>query len=251
MLRSLSTVLGYTIQVVDGELGTVHDFFFEDLTWTVRYLVVQSGTWLNHRLVLLSTAMLGKPDWQARTFPVSLTQEQVRTSPDVDTDKPVSRQHEIAMSTHYGLPYYWSVEPLPISRPPLPVAAVSVQEIDGDPHLRSLREVSSYHVHCPDENAGSVDDFIADDETWSIRWIVVALGGAWWLRKRVLVGSRWIKNVSWAGGEVCIRLSRNQLEKSPEFDPAAAVNREYEVQLYDYYGRPVDSDEPVWPPAAG
>jgi hypothetical protein len=248
VLRCLSTVLGYAIQAVDGELGNVRDFFFDDQTWMVRYLVVQTGTWLNHRRVLLSTGMLGKPDWLARRFPVSLTQEQVRGSPDIDTDKPVSRQHEIAMNAHYGLPYYWSIEPLPISLPATPVEA---QEVEGDPHLRSLREVSTYRVHCGEENAGSVDDFIADDGSWSIRWLVVALGGGWWLRKRVLVGTPWIRTVSWADGEVHVKLSREQLEKSPEFDPATAVNREYEVRLYDYYGRPIDSEEPVWPPPAG
>ena len=248
MLRSLSTVLGYTIQAVDSELGKVHDFFLEDQTWTVRYLVVQTGAWLDQRRVLLSTAMLGKPDWQARTFPVSLTQDQVRHSPDVDTDRPVSRQQEITMSAYYGWPYYWSVEPPPISMPP---ATFEVHEVEGDPHLRSLREVSSYHVQCGEENVGSVDDFIADDGVWSIRWLVVSLGGAWWLRKRVLVGARWIKSVSWTEKAVRMKLSRDQVEKSPEFDPAAAVNREYEVRLYDYYGRPIDSEEVPWPPPMG
>ena len=151
------------------------------------------------------------------------------------------------MSAHYGWPYYWSVEPLPISMPP---ATFEVQKVDGDPHLRSLREVSSYHVRCGDENVGSVDDFIADDGSWSIRWLVVALGGGWWLRKRVLVGTRWIGSVSWSDKAARLKLS-DQVEKSPEFDPAAGVIRTYEVRLYDYYGRPIDSEEMPWPPPIG
>jgi hypothetical protein len=203
---------------------------------------------VDQRRVLLSTAMLGKPDWHARVFPVSLTQEQVRNSPDVDTEKPVSRQQEILMSAHYGWPNYWSMEPLPISLPP---AAFEASKVEGDPHLRSLREVSGYHVRCGDENVGSGDDFIADDGSWSIRWLVVALAGGWWLPKRVLVGTRWIGSVSWSDRAVRLKLSRDQVEKSPEFDPAAAVNREYEVRLYDYYGRPIDSEEMPWPPPMG
>ena len=149
------------------------------------------------------------------------------------------------MSVHYGWPYYWSMEPVPI---PMPPATFEAQRVEGDPHLRSLREVSSYHVFCGDENVGSVDDFVADDGSWWIRWLVVALRGGWWLPKRVLVGSRWIASVSWPDKTVRVKLGRHQVEKSPEFDPAAGVNREYEVRLYDYYGRPIDSEELPWPP---
>ncbi len=246
MLRSLGTILGYTIHAVDGELGTVRDFLFEDQTWTVRYLVVETGSWLDQRRVLLSTAGLGKPEWRARIFPVSLSKAQVRNSPGIDTDAPVSRQQEIAMSVYYGWPGYWSYEspPLPLPEPPV------TSESKGDPHLRSMREVRAYHARCADETGAEVDDFIADDQTWVIRWIVVAFSD-WRHRKRVLVGTGWAGKISWDDREVRLRMNREQLEESPEFDPAAAVNREYEVRLYDYYGRPIDSGEAVSPPHAG
>ena len=242
MLRSLSTILGYTIHAIDGELGKVHDFLFEDRTWTVRYLVVQTGSWLDQRQVLLSTASLGKPEWRNRLFPVSLTQEQVRNSPGIDTDAPVSRQQEIAMSAYYGWPGYWGVEPMaaPLAEPPAPPKVV------GDPHLRSVREIGEYRVRCADQDGAAVDDFIAEDETWLIRWIVVSFG-SWRLRRRVLVGTPWVENVSWKERDVRLRLRREQLERSPEFDPAAAVNREYELRLYDYYGRPSEPGEPPAP----
>lgn len=244
MLRSLSTIFGYAIHSVDGELGAVQDFFFDDQTWTVRYLVIQTGSWLNQRHVLVSTSALGQPDWQRRVFPVSLTQEQIRNSPDVDTAKPVSRQEETAMSAYYGWPSYWNAQPLPLAMPEL---EVQPQPEERDAHLRSLREVLGYHVHCGDDNMGSADDFIADDGNWSIRWFLVALG-PWLLRRWVLIGTSSIGSVCWANRQVRLNLSREQLEKSPEFDPWAAVNREHEVRLYDYYGRPLDWADPMSPP---
>ncbi len=239
MLRSLGNILGSVVRATDGEIGKVHDFFFDDHTWTVRYLVVETGDWLRRRRVLISTSALGQPEWQGHLFPVSLTQEQVRSSPDVDTDKPVSRQHEIAMNVHYGWPHYWGLEPPPLG--PLVVEStrdLAQPEVDtSDPHLRSLREVSGYSIQNDGNQIGLVDDFIADDEKWVIRYLVIAIGSHW-PRKRVLIGPSWIGEIRWADKEVRTNHTQADLGKSPEFDPAAAVNREYEVRLYDYYGRP-------------
>jgi hypothetical protein len=239
MLRSLGNILGSVVHATDGEIGKVYDFFFDDRTWTMRYLVVETGDWLRRRRVLISTYALGKPEWQGRRFPVALTQEQGRGSPDVDTDKPVSRQHEIAMNVHYGWPHYWSVEPLPLG-PPLAATVTELPESEeaaGDPYLRSLREVSTYRVQSEEDHVGYAGDFIVDDDTWIIRYLVFAIGSHW-PRKQVLVGASWVTGIYWASKELRVSLTRSQLAGSPEFDPAAAVNREYEVRLYDYYGRP-------------
>ena len=83
-------------------------FFFDDKTWAIRYLVVDTGTWLPDRQVLISPIALGQPDWEGQFFPVKLTTEQVRNSPDIDTDKPVSRQQETRLHTYYDWPVYWS-----------------------------------------------------------------------------------------------------------------------------------------------
>ena len=237
MLRSLGNILGYAVRATDSEIGRVYDFFFDDQSWTVRYLVVETGEWLRRRRVLIATAALGSPQWQGRAFPVSLTQAQVSGSPDVDTDKPVSRQHEIETNLHYGWPHYWSLEPLPLSPALAETAPPPDQEAAGDPHLRSLREVASYSLNNQEVELGLVDDFIADVERWIIRYLVVATGSHW-PRRRVLIGPSWVNGISWAAKEVRTALTQPELGDSPEFDPAEAVNREYEVRLYDYYGRP-------------
>ena len=107
MLRNVNSLVGYAIRATDGDLGKVHEFYFDDQTWTIRYLVVETGTWLSGRQVLLSPAALGEPDWTSRTFAAGLTVAQVRDSPDIDTAKPVSRQHEMDLAGHYAWPMYW------------------------------------------------------------------------------------------------------------------------------------------------
>jgi hypothetical protein len=96
MLRSVNELKNYNIKASNGDIGAIHDFYFDDEKWTIRYLVVDTGTWLTGRKVLISPAALGKVDWNAQTLQVTMTTEQVKKSPDIDTDKPVSRQHETA-----------------------------------------------------------------------------------------------------------------------------------------------------------
>ena len=156
MLRSIKTLLGYTVLAEDGDMGKVRDFCFHDDTWIIRYLVVDTGHWLPGRRVLVTPGALGKPNWEGLNFPVALTREQVEKSPDIDTDKPVSRQQEVALFKHYGWPFYWiGVEPGPSTWPPfVPVAPLPVplkaspteNEEKADPHLRSFREVKGYRT---------------------------------------------------------------------------------------------------------
>src|SRR5215469_625662 len=109
MLHSLSWITGASIHAADGGIGSVSDFYFEDSSWTIRYLVVYAGNWLSRRRVLLAVAGVDQIDWEKRDFRVRLTRDQVRHSPDVDTQKPVSRQQEIAMHRYFGWPTYWNV----------------------------------------------------------------------------------------------------------------------------------------------
>ena len=239
MLRSLGNMLGSAVLAKDVEIWKVHDFYFDDQTWIVRYPVVETGDWLRRRRVLISTSALGKPEWQGHLFPVELTQEQVRSSPDVDTDKPVSRQHEIAMNAHYNWPHYWlgeptGADPMPI---PLPADLPEEGETSGDPHLRSLREVNCYSLQNEGSRIGLVDDFTVDDEKWVIRYLVIATGSHW-PRKRVLIGSSWVGQVLLAAKEIRTTLTQADLGNSPEFDPATFMDRKYELRLYEHHGRP-------------
>ncbi|MGH9665159.1 MAG: PRC-barrel domain containing protein, partial [Bryobacteraceae bacterium] len=177
-----------------------------DQSWMVRYLVVATGSWVNRRCVLISPAALGQPDWTEKVLPVSLTAEQVRNSPDVDTELPVSRQHEIEMSEYYGWPIYWSVESMPM---PASIELPSVQ-VQGDPHLRSCREIAGYTAAASDGELGDIADMIIDQRTWSIRYIVVSTG-SWLAGHKLLVGTQTAASVSWSDRRVRFGQPREKL----------------------------------------
>jgi len=192
-------MLGSSIIAKDGEIGRIYNVFFDDRSWAVRYLVVETGSWLTRRRVLITPAALGRPHWTEKTIPVLLTKEQVQNSPDVDADRPVSRQRELRMIRPYGWADYLSVEP---SFPPGALTDIAVAGSEaasrsiGDPHLRSAKEVSGYQVAASDAPLGAVTDFVIDDEGWGIPDIVVHVDSLPDGQKAV-VPTRWVTGVSW------------------------------------------------------
>jgi PRC-barrel domain len=199
MLRSVKSLEGYIVGASDGPIGHVQDFFFDDQSWVVRYLVVETGGWMKSRRVLISPVALRGPEWTARLLPVDITKEQVRNSPAVDTELPVSRQHEVQYADYYGYPSYWegakhgkvgsrkdpiapgydvigSIQAKRAEQAAL-VARASGSKND-DPHLRSCRAVMRYLVRAKDGEVGEVNGMLLDDATWNIRYLVArATGG--------------------------------------------------------------------------
>ena len=108
MQNSTKDLKGNAIVATDGDIGKVDDFYFDDKSWTIRYLVADTGNWLLGRKVLLSPIAVGKADFSSGRINVKLTKKQVEESPSIDSDKPVSRQHEAYYHDYYGYPYYWS-----------------------------------------------------------------------------------------------------------------------------------------------
>ncbi len=236
MLRSVNEQLGYDLLATDGEMGKVNDILFDDETWEVRYMVVETGSWLSRRKVLIAPDALGQPQWEPKRIPVFLTMEQIEKSPDIDLDKPVSLQHQVKLHEYYSWPAYWMPEPSHIMAPPqVPLAEAVPEEVDS--HLRSCNEVTGYHIHALDGEIGHVEDFILDDEVWSIRYMIVDTRN-WLPGRKVLISPTWIDNVSWSNRMVYVDLLSEVIENAPQYDPAVPVNREYEIRLYDYYGRP-------------
>lgn len=195
MLRSVDSMLGASVIANDGEIGRAYNVFFDDRSWAVRYLVVETGSWLRHRKVLISPEVLGRPHPAERTIPVVLTRKQVRDRPDVDADRPVSRQQELAMISHYSRADYLSLEPAPRSDS-IDVAVTlsgAPTEKAEDRHLRSAKEVSGYHADASDGPLGTIIDFIIDDERWGILDLVVTADN-----HKILIPTKWVSGVSWA-----------------------------------------------------
>jgi sporulation protein YlmC with PRC-barrel domain len=225
MQHRISNLVGHPVRATDGDVGKVSDFYFDDVTWTVRYMVVETGNWLFGRKVLISLVALGKPDWSSGTMTVDLTCDQVRKSPDIDTERPVYRQHEVELHEYYDWPLYWeagyggtfgiSPYPLLVDQPPPEEAVKNDQD---DPHLRSTKHLSGYHIHSTDGEIGHMEDFIIDDDHWTLEFMIVDIG-KWLLGKKVIIPTKWIKRVNWTDQSIYLVHSMETIKSSPEFDP--------------------------------
>lgn len=149
MLHSVKTLKSYSIGAMDGHIGRVRDAYFDDQRWGIRYVVVDTGHWLPGRCVLISPRSLTRIAPEDKVLSAALTKAEVASSPDVDTEKPVSRQHELALSQYYGLPDSLMSETDAMPVPPAAMAgvpSVSAPAAEGDPpeeqgdsHLRSAQ----------------------------------------------------------------------------------------------------------------
>jgi hypothetical protein len=235
MERCMKQICGFAVQAVDGEIGKVYDLFFDDQSWNIRYLVVETGDWLLSRKVLLSPVVVENLDWEARTFNVHLTQSQVERSPDIDTAKPVSRQHERALYQYYTwLPYWNTTGTVPLVMLPIEEEITAVDDQLTDPHLRSMREVIGYHIRALDDEIGHVEDFVASDAAWLITYLLIdtrnLLPG-----RRVLVPPAWVDSISWADRKVNVGAPRDSIEQSPAVHISEAVSADQEQAVSAYY----------------
>lgn len=240
MLFKAKTLETYKLDSLDGEMGKVREFYFDDQHWTVRYLVADTGNWLSGRRVLISPYALVAAIKDEQHIAVDLTKKQIEDSPSLSNDKPVSRQFEMAYTGYYGWPSYWGgpatwgAFSTPVRDPGLYDAPVVDEEDTSDSHLRSTHEVAGYHIHGTDGEIGHVEDFILDDETWTIRYLIVDTRN-WWPGKMVLVSPRWINQVSWSDSKVFIDLPREAIKQSPEYSEESLITRDYETALHRHY----------------
>jgi hypothetical protein len=256
MLRSAKQLEGFAIGATDGPIGKVKDFYFDDEAWVIRYLVADTTKWLGGRDVLISLYSLGHVDWAGETLPVTVTKEQVRNSPGVDSDLPVSRQYERSYLGYYGYPYYWGggglwgpgfypgSMPMSMGLDPYdryqgylraPTSRDSDKE-DNDPHLRSCNAVRGHHLVATDGEIGHVQGFLLDDATWSIRYLIVDTSN-WWMGHQVLVSPEWIDSVNWPDSTVTVNLRREQVKDAPPYDASQPFDRDSEGALYRHYNR--------------
>ena len=241
MLRLAKDLNGYKLSARDGEIGKVKEFYFDDRSWAVRYLIADTGDWLNDRQVLISPYALDTAREAERVIPVALTREKIENSPSLDTDRPVSRQYELQYYPYYGWPgywvgpYMWGTGAYPVSKQGGWSTEIRHKHND-DPHLRSTKDVTGRTIHATDGEVGHVEDFVVDDEVWAIRYLVVATRD-WWPHKKVLISTQWIERISWEESKVFINLTREAIKAAPEYSHAALITRDYEEELHRHYLR--------------
>ena len=215
MLLVISALKGYAIEASDGRIGSVSDFLFDDKTWRVRWLIVDTGGWLSGRQVLVHPSAIGPADFDQNQLPVSLTKSQVEGSPDVLRDEPISRSVEDKLFSYYRWDPTWAGGYLgpssgamasPLGTPPYfgigisPDAAdITPDEKDPDPKRRSVADITGYHIHASDGEIGHVENFVMDSDSWTIRYLIVATRN-WWQGQHVLISPAAVKKTSGLGG---------------------------------------------------
>jgi hypothetical protein len=251
MLRHQSQIIGYAIHANDGVVGKIIDVLFDDSSWLIRWFVVDTGTWLPGRKVLLPPSALASVNHIGHQFSVRLDRQQVKACPDVDTDRPVSRQHETDIYSHYGWVPYWGAGSYmgmvgyggfmneSVMAPAfLPLMARNkgideAQRAKDDPALRGIGEVTGYLVRAKDGDVGQIEDFLVGDDDWNIHYLVVNVG-SWWHGNKVLVSPMAVQSIHWADRLVTLGADRQTIKDSAAYDPSATVDPIYEKQLHKY-----------------
>lgn len=241
MLIKSKSLKGFNLNALDGEIGSVKEFFFDDKFWTVRYLVVDTGNWFNSNKVLISPYLIGSVDYESELINVNLTKQQVADSPAYDSEKPVSAEYEDLYSRYYGTPLYWGGTMM--------WGAYSYLDRDRDnwkqhvdtenswtPNLRSSKEVIGYNIQATDGEIGHVEDFIINDDTWTMRYFIIDTKN-WLPGKNVLIATQWIERISWSESKVHVDLSRETIKHVPEYDEDEVLSRDYENTLHRHYNR--------------
>ena len=241
MLIKAKTLKGYKLDSKDGEVGKVKEFYFDDKHWTIRYLVADTGGWLLDNQVLLSPYVLVSVNKEEKNIGVNLTKKQIEDSPPLSSDKPVSQQFEADLHGYYGWPTYWSGSEMwgdypYIRRDSKEWVTSNKNEKTWDPNLRSSSFIIGQGIQATDGEIGYVDDFIIDDETWAIRYLIIETGN-WWEGKKVLVSPQWIESINEEESSVSVNLTRESIKQSPEYSEESLLTRDYETQLHSHYHR--------------
>jgi hypothetical protein len=101
-------VVGSVVQARDGDVGAVDDFLIDDRSWTIRWLVVDTGGWLPGKRVLVSPEWVEAISWSDRTARVGLARGEIQHAPEYHPDQPLEREYERSLFEHYGRRSYWS-----------------------------------------------------------------------------------------------------------------------------------------------
>jgi len=228
MLQNTKELYGHKLAAVDGEIGHVKDFYFDDKIWVIRYLVADTGSWLTGRLVLLSPHAFGAWDKFGQLLHLKLPMKQIENTPSIESHKPVSRQYEIEYYRYYGWPVYWNggaiwgLGGLPVVLPP------SKDELEAhlkhqpdDKHLQSTQAVTGYHVQAGDDSIGHVSGFLVDDRSWTIHKLVVETGH-WYSGQEILISTNLVERISCEDSKVFVNITIAELQRTSNHELAKA-----------------------------
>jgi len=247
MLHTFKEMTGYAIHAAGDDVGKVKDYYFDDSKWVIRYLIVETGSWLESRKVLLSPMAVTRINHEDKTFSVSINSEQVKHSPSIDTQKPVSRQYEIEYIDYYGYPAYWEGNALwgVYANPMIPANADAPVILEKknvssptqyDHHLRSCEVVIGNSIAALDGDIGHLEEMLIDEDTWAIRYLIINTSN-WGLGHQVLIAPQWIESIRWPEAKIHVDVTRQTIKDAPVFNPAEGLNPQQEKALFSHYQR--------------
>lgn len=239
----------FDICTLDKKMAPVLDLVFDDDSFVIRYLVTRGGAWLAKEKTLLSPFLTRNVDIGKRRINLNETYEKLESFPRVEDHQTVSREMEQKYADHAFTPYYWyggliwgayaspyDTDSAKNSTGDIKNTNTELREMDKN-HLRSVNEITGYGVIAKDGEVGDISDVVVDEHDWSVRYFVVNTG-SWLLGRQFLVSPEWIDSVDWASSNITFDVTKDKIKESPEYKPSEAINRAYEVRLFDYYGRP-------------
>ena len=214
MLRSSTELIRYDVEAADGRAGTVRDFYFDDRTWTIRYIAVETNGLLNSDRVLITPQSVRELKFPDESFVLGLKLSEVETSCGTDM-----------------LSQSWGQNGTAGTGTPAKV---------GETPLRSIATISHFSISGSDAPLGYLNGLLIETTTWSIRYLIIDTGRQL-PGKLVLLSPRSVTSIDWEQKIVRFDLTSDAVKNSPRYDVDAQLNREYEAFLHDYYGWP-----PYW-----
>jgi hypothetical protein len=236
MLHDTKDLYGSKLVALDGDIGHVKDFYFDDNTWVIRYIVADTGSWLTGRLVLISPHVIGKLSLPAHELHVGLHRKQIENSPSIEAHKPVSRQYELDYYRYYGWPAYWNGSAMwgmsgyPVMEAPTKVELEARGQFHHreDKHLQSALAVVGYSIRATDGLLGTVNGFMVHERSWAICEMVVETGH-WYSRKKILISHNKIESISYEESTVFVNLTKADLKSTAEGGLATASSGAHEA----------------------
>lgn len=211
MLRKITDLRGFELYATDGHIGAITEFYFDDLDWTILYMVVDSGAWLPSRRILVSPASLGEIDWVERKMNVMVTRADIESSPEIDLHQPITREQEVRYFAHFGWACLWEGE------------------------LRSTQEIIGNEVETTDnKHIGTVADLVVDD-LWNMRYLILSSESSG-DPQNLLFSPNWIEVRDWKETKLLTLFDSAKINSAPNFETNGIIKRDYEMDLYNHYG---------------
>lgn len=221
-----------SLGALDGEIGKVKDIYFDDSDWTVRYLVADTGNWLFERKVLISPIAVEQPfENSDKVIKLKLDKEQVKNSPEIDTDLPFSLQQESSLFDHYSWPSFgragmgWPTTG--VLRGTSAIINKAELKAEFDPHLRSFQHISKYEIYHDFGRVGLVKDLIIDMTDWSIPFLLfddVFTSD----QERVVISTSKILSIDWDTSQIRISLTQEEVRNAPRINAEGFFSNDLE-----------------------